>query len=154
MAENVQFRDFSEARTRVQFRIDGDTFEAFPSVPVDAMQDLTTLGGRFSGIDPTDPAAVTEALTAIKEAVDILLLPDSAEVFKKRMSKGAPEPITLPQFMQVFQWLSEVYAGRPTQSSGTSSSSSRRGKSGTGSTATTKRAASTRAGSRSKTSAT
>ncbi len=153
-ADTVNFRDFSQPRKRIIFKIDPDEFEAFPAVPVDAMQELAALGSKFSGIDETDPEKVTGALAAIKEAVDTMLLPESAELFKKRMAKYAHNPIDIGQFMQVFQWLSEVYANRPPASPATSSPSSKRGRSGTGSTATTKPAASKRSTSLSRTSST
>lgn len=153
-ADNIAFKDFSKARRRIIFKIDPDEFEAFPAIPVDAMQELSALGGKFRGIDESDPEKIGEALAAIKEAVDTMLLPDSAEKFKKRMSKYADNPIDVGQFMQVFQWLSEVYANRPPASPDTSSTSSRKEKSGTGSTATTKRAASKRSSSLSRTSST
>lgn len=154
MADNIQFKDFSEKRTRVLFRIDDDEFEAFPAIPIEGMQELMALGSRFSGLDKGDANGINEALTAVRNSLDIMLLPDSAELFKKRMAVGAAQPISLAQFMAAYTWLSEVYAARPTQSPDTSSTSSRRGKSGTASTATTKRAASTPATSRSKTSST
>jgi len=152
MADSVAFKDFSKTRKRVYFTIAPDDFDAYETVPVEVMQELVTLGGKFSGIDQNDPAQVAGAIDAIKAAVDGLLLPESAATFKARMSKGSANPIDLGQFMQVFHWLSEVHSGRPLESPATSSNSSPAATSGTGSTAKPKRRASTRSTSLSKTS--
>lgn len=108
-------KDFSRARERLQFTIDGDLFEAAPALPG---KTLTEFGKRFSDIAETDLA---DRLDIFADALSMVLLPDSNALFQKRF-EDLERPIQLEQASDVIVWLLEQYGLRPTQPSSPSSS--------------------------------
>jgi hypothetical protein len=100
-------KDFTdpESKKRLTFRIDDDVFEAVAELPAGAEIELTRM------IRVKDEY---EQAKMVAQLLDMLLIPESAEVFAKRMSNPA-NPITSRVLVKVFQWLMETYSGRPTE---------------------------------------
>lgn len=120
-------RDFSRKRERLQFRIDGDVFEAAAALPGEV---LVEFAKRFSDIDDV---ALDKKLDVVKEALSLVLLPDSHALFAKRFS-DLEHPIEYEQATDVMSWLMEVYGKRPTEQSSPSSTGQPSPVSGTSST--------------------
>lgn len=100
-------RDFSRKRERVQFRIDDDLFEATPAIPGDI---LTEFAKRYSNVSD---ASLDQQLNIMKDAIGLVLLPESHARFTKRLS-DLENPIELEQVAEVVNWLMEHYGRRPT----------------------------------------
>jgi hypothetical protein len=107
-------KDFSQARERLVFRIDTDMFEAAAALPG---KTLARFAGRFADIDKVPPE---QQLNAITDALGMVLLPDSAALFAKRL-EDLTNPISLEQASDVITWLLERYGMRPTEPSSPSS---------------------------------
>lgn len=120
-------KDFTRARERIEFVIDGDLFEAAPALPG---KTLTEFAKRFADIADTD---LSDRLDVFADALGMVLLPDSAALFTKRFEDLA-NPIELDQASEVIMWLLEQYGLRPTQPSSPSSSGPLSPASGTSST--------------------
>lgn len=106
-------RDFTRKRERLTFRIDDDVFEAAPAIPGDTLTEFAT---RYTDI--TDKP-VADQLGVMKDALSLVLLPESHARFTKRL-KDPEHPIELEQVVDVVQWLMEHYGRRPTKPSSTS----------------------------------
>lgn len=106
-------KDFTRARKRIEFVIDGDEFQAAPALPG---KTLTEFAKRFADIADTGP---TDRLDVLADALSMVLLPDSAALFQKRFEDLA-NPIELDQASDVIVWLLEQYGLRPTQPSSSS----------------------------------
>lgn len=117
-------RDFTRKRERLQFRIDDDIFEAAPAIPGDTLAEFAQ---RFSNVGD---ATVAEQMTAMKESIGLVLLPESHARFVKRLA-DPEDPIELEQAAEVIQWLMGVYGNRPTQPSSPSVSGQDSPESGT-----------------------
>lgn len=148
-------KDFTKSRSTkpIEFKIDGDVFQAVPTLNAEqqfeAVSLMNTMGAAelegmgIREIDPvnattndvnravTTATAASNAVVKIMQMLDELLLPDSAVRFAERM-KSKTEPIDLEQVMGVFQWLISEYGERPTSPL----SSSSNGHSGTGTPST------------------
>jgi hypothetical protein len=120
-------KDFTRKRERLIFRIDDDTFEAATAIPGDMLTEFAT---RYADIGS---APVEQQLTVMKDALSLVLLPESHARFTKRLS-DLENPIELEQTVEVVQWLMGVYGQRPTQPSSPSASGQPSPESGTNST--------------------
>lgn len=120
-------KDFTRKRERLTFRIDDDLFEATPALPGEV---LVEFAKRFSDIDTV---ALDQKLDVVKDALGLVLLPDSHALFTKRFS-DLENPIEYEQASEVMTWLMEVYGRRPTQPSSPSSTGQPSPASGTSST--------------------
>jgi hypothetical protein len=120
-------KDFTRERHRLQFTIDGDIFEAAPALPG---KTLTEFAKRFTDVSD---ANLEDRLDIFAEALNMVLLPDSAALFSKRFEDLA-RPIELEQASDVIVWLLEAYGLRPTQPSSPSSSGPPNPEPGTSST--------------------
>lgn len=120
-------RDFTRKRERLVFRIDDDLFEAAPAIPGDM---LTEFAKRYANVGD---APLEQQLNVMKDALSLVLLPESHARFTKRLS-DVENPIELEQTVEVVQWLMECYGRRPTQPSSTSASGPPSPASGTSST--------------------
>lgn len=120
-------KDFTRARERITFRIDGDLFEAARALPG---KTLTQFAKRFQDVGATPMA---EQLDVILDALALVLLPDSFAQFSKRFG-DLEDPIELTQASDVMIWLLEKYGLRPTQPSSNSAAGSQSPASGTNST--------------------
>lgn len=124
-------RDFTRKRKRLDFTIDGDLFEAAPALPGDVFAEFVTLyNGRI------DTEEYQQQHDLLKQALSLVLLPDSYERFAARL-KDRANPIDDDQMSDVVMWLLEEYAMRPTQPSPPSSDGPASPESGTPSTEST-----------------
>lgn len=114
-------KDFSiDRKPDLEFKIGKDMFYAVGDTPGGVILDLAEIGNTAEGASRT---------SAISEFLDNVLLPDSAELFARRL-RDPQNPITFEQILAVFEWLLEEYVGgdesaRPTQAPASSSSGSR-----------------------------
>jgi hypothetical protein len=120
-------KDFTRKRERLTFRIDDDLFEATPALPGEV---LVEFAKRFSDIDTV---GLDQKLDVVKEALGLVLLPDSHTLFSKRFA-DLENPIEYEQASEVMSWLMEVYGRRPTQPSSPSPTGQPSPESGTSST--------------------
>lgn len=135
--------DFSEKRPdTLRFQIDEDVFEAVPAVGAQVMRDIIgmTDAAELATLDVANvsPEVAASRLPKVIEQVnrtlaflDMVLLPESAQLFAARMN-SADKPITMDQAFKVWTWLIEQYGGRPTRPS----SPSENGHGGTGTSST------------------
>lgn len=130
-------RDFSRKRKRLDFTVDGDTFEAAPALPGDIYAEFVTL---YNSTGDTD--TYQEQHDLLKRALELALLEDSFHRFTARL-KDKAKPIDDDQMADVVIWLLEEYGMRPTQPSQPSSDGSASPESGTSSTENTQPAEST-----------
>jgi hypothetical protein len=127
--EVAPIQDFSRARNRILFRIDGDVFEAASALPAEV---LVEFGTRFADVQNT-AQSVDEQFAAFAGVLELVLLPDSYEAFRARLRDRA-HPIDLDQLQEVIIWLIEKHGMRPTRPSSDSSPGSPSPASGTSST--------------------
>lgn len=106
-------KDFSKPRQARRFRIDDDVFEAVSAIPAGIL-------AEFAGKLSRDTADATQRFSIIVEALDLVLLPESFSLLRKRMS-DKHDPVELDQLNDVIVWLLEEYGLRPTEPSPNSS---------------------------------
>jgi hypothetical protein len=110
-----EIRDFTKARRHLKFRVDDDVFEAPSDIPAMVLLEFAR---RFESLgEVAETAAYIEATQA---TIEMVLLPESAARFVKRMS-DPEKPISLLQINEIVPWLMEEYAGRPLKPSSDSS---------------------------------
>lgn len=117
-AEVVRFKDFSVSPEPISFRMEDDTFNCLPDIPLDLLMELAefaTIGREQGG------KAQAEKM---KEFFDGILDEDSAGRLRERMKKGAAQPVGKRILVDVLPWLLEVYGLRPTQESSESADGS------------------------------
>lgn len=124
-------RDFSRKRKRLDFTIDGDTFEAATALPGDVYAEFVTLYNST-----TDVETYQQQHDLLKQALELALLPDSWARFADRL-KDKTNPIDDDQMADIVLWLLEEYGLRPTQPSQPSSDGPSSPESGTSSTEST-----------------
>lgn len=132
-------RDFSRKRKRLNFTVDGDTFEAAAGLPGDIYAEFVTIYSSTS-----EAATYQEQHNALKRALSLVLLDESWERFDARL-RDKTRPIDDDQMSDVVIWLLEEYSNRPTQPSQPSSDGPASPESGTSSTENTQPEASTSA---------
>lgn len=120
-------KDFTRKHERIRFRIEPDAFEAARALPGRTMTEFAT---RFEKIGAMP---VAQQVDAILDALGLVLLPESAALFAKRLG-DLENPIELEQASDVMIWLLEKYGLRPTQPSSNSVAGSGNPASGTNST--------------------
>lgn len=130
-------RDFSRKRTPITFTIDGDVFEAAPRLPADTFVEFVTLYN-----DRVSADTLAQQLALLKQAIELVLLPESWERFSARL-KDKARPIDDDQISDVVLWLLEEYGLRPTQPSQPASDGPTSPEPGTSSTESTQPAEST-----------
>lgn len=124
-------RDFTKKRKRLDFRIDGDTFEAASVLPGDVFAEFVT---AYNGTADTE--TYQQQHDMLKSALKLALLPDSWQRFDARL-RDKTNPIDDDQMSDVVLWLLEEYGMRPTQPSQPSSDGPASPESGTSSTENT-----------------
>lgn len=112
----TEIKDFSKARKRLVFRIDEDVFEAAAAIPAEVMIQFAE---RFTSADPTSMSP-KEQVGIFREMLEIVLLPESMAVMRKRMADPR-NPVDMGQLDEIITWLFEEYGLRPTQESSSSS---------------------------------
>jgi len=105
-------KDFSKPRPQIAFTIDGDRFQAASALPGET---LVTFAARFTGEEKED-RTIADQMAEFKAALELVLLPDSYELFVSRM-RDQTRPIDAEQVSEVIMWLLEQYGARPTQPS-------------------------------------
>jgi hypothetical protein len=111
---NGAVRDFTDRTHTVrQFRIDDDVFQCAKAIPAGIAKKI---GKIARSINTGDESNTDEQLDVVGELLDMILLPESAELFARRMLDPL-KPISLNQVGDVLGWLMEEYGGRPTQPS-------------------------------------
>ncbi len=123
-------KDFTRKRSKIEFQIDDDVFEASPAIPADILTDFVV---QFAGVENLPALKRVEALT---EVLSMVLKPESFERFAAR-KKDRDNPIDLEQINDIIVWLMEQYGQRPTRPSQVSSSGQSSPEPGTSLTGTT-----------------
>lgn len=121
MADEVVIKDFTVSDTNIEFKNRGKTFEAYPDLPLDIMQNL----GKFKRMTKT---LEEEGMEPVLELFDALLLPQSASLFRAEVKN---KNIGIKTLMGIIPWLLEQYGLRPTQPSSPSSTGLDDGETGT-----------------------
>lgn len=124
----MTIQDFSAPKKEnLKFKIDEDVFEAVAVVGAELLRDVTNMTD-LAALQTTDVSTMdAEQVKSISEAanqhtaktmmfLDAVLTPDSAARFGERL-RSTTEPITIQQAYDVWRWLIEQYAARPTQPS-------------------------------------
>jgi hypothetical protein len=93
-------RDVTEPR---RFAIDDDVFECAPRLPA----------GVVTTFAHMSKAEAADQYDFLAEILDILMFPASAARFAERM-KDPQNPIDIDQIDDVFHWVVQEYANRPT----------------------------------------
>ncbi len=106
----MAMRDFTKERKKLEFRIDGDVFQATPAVPAEVLLDFAR---QFAGMTPENTDVDTQ-LKAFDGVLDICLQDESLALFRARMRDKA-NPIEIDQIEGVVMWLFEEYGLRPTE---------------------------------------
>lgn len=106
--DGVRFKDFSISWEPVTFKMEDDTFECLPEIPLDAVIEMATLA---SGTDRA------QQMRQVFDFFDGIMTPESAAKLRERSAKGSLQPIGMRLITQVIPWLMEVYGMRPTQPS-------------------------------------
>lgn len=127
MTQPIPTKDFTRKRERLTFRIDDDIFEAARAIPGDMLTEFTK---RYANVGD---APLDQQLAVMKDALGLVLLPESHARFTKRLS-DVENPIEAEQTAEVIQWLMGVYGNRPTQPSSPSATGPASPASGTSST--------------------
>lgn len=144
--DEVEIVDFSFSPKPIRFTMDGDTFNCHPILGLGAMQQLVNVVKTGIKFDDDDPAKANETLDKLVKIFEVLMMPESAELFKKRLM-GDPksgQPLDLKhQVMPSLHYVMERHGLRPTQPSSDSSSGSPEETDGTDSTAGVSSGAST-----------
>ncbi len=112
----AEIRDFSKKRKALTFRIDDDVFEAAAAIPAETMIQFAE---QFTVADPTQ-IPIKEQMRIFRDMLDMVLLPESMERLRKRMSDSA-NPVDMEQINDIITWLFEEYGMRPTTESVSSS---------------------------------
>lgn len=108
-----QIGDDGQPKPPVDFDIDGETFQAVPVPPAEALLAV------FRSQAETGRSGAS--VLAIYEYLDLVLIDESAERFAARL-RSKENPIDNGTVNDLFRWLNgEVYAARPTGRSNGSS---------------------------------
>lgn len=117
MAEtDVNFKDFTKKKKRVEFKLDDDVFVAPSVLPVPVLQELAEAADGLK----TAGASAGETLAKVVGVFDIILAEAPAARLRERI-KSKDEPVDLEQITDIMLWLLEVYGLRPTEPSSDSS---------------------------------
>lgn len=133
-----EIHDFTVEKPRVQFKLDGDIFTGVRDIPaVKAME----FSGHADKMTRND-VAMEERIAGFIDILRLLLVPDSADLFIKRLT-DPDNPIGVQTMLKIVPWLFEQYSLRPTTPDSDSSAGSGNPESGTSSTVSTSGAEST-----------
>lgn len=121
-------KDFTTAKKPPRFKIDDDIFTGVTDMPAELAMEFSTRADSMGDSN----LSMKERIDIVKEVIDLVLVPASAEIFKARLS-SRDKPIGVGAFKDVLPWLFEHYAARPTTPDSDSSSGSGNQESGTNS---------------------
>ena len=102
-------KDFTRERKSLEFRIDDDVFRARSPIPAQVLLDFAK---KFSNMSPD--SSMDDQLAAFTAVLDLVLMPESREIFFRRMS-DSDNPIEVGQVEEIITWLFEEYGLRPTE---------------------------------------
>ena len=118
VAIGPEIKDFSEAHTPIQFKIDDDVFECYPVIPVGTMLMFASKGQSVGD----DPSPETQ-MAVYEEMLRLVMQPESADLFIERMN-SREKPVSTRQAQEVISWIMEQHGERPTEPSENSSDGS------------------------------
>lgn len=124
--------DFTTAKPRVQFKVDGDVFTGVRDLPAVKAMEFSGHADKMQ----RDDISMDERIALFMDILRLLLVPKSAELFIARLSDPV-NPIGVQTLLKIVPWLFEQYSLRPTKPGSDSSAGSDNPESGTTSTATT-----------------
>lgn len=124
--------DFTPKVKVPRFRIGNDVFTGVVEIPAELSLDFSQKAALM-GTEGQSPA---ERIALIRELISIVLVPESAEVFNRRLG-DRNNPIGLTSFREVLPWIFKQYTGTPTTPDSDSSSGPGNQESGKSSTEST-----------------
>ena len=121
MSDVVKFKDFSLSPEPITFKIEPDTFECYPEIPLDVLMEVSQVA--------QSEATGMERFKQTLELFEGIMSPEWYEIFKHRCRKGTredpnPNPIGMRHIRDILPWIMEVYGLRPTPESSESSDGS------------------------------
>ena len=93
-------------RDNLDFDVDDNKFWAIGVAPASVLTNVGVIAGKDD--------AGAEVLGMLDEFFQTVLVDDSYALFSERL-KSKTKPIPFTTMMEVFEWLVEEYAGRPTE---------------------------------------
>lgn len=102
-------KDFTKARSRVEFQVDGHTYHGISAMPAEDMVEILDM------INQVSEDNIKAVYGMVQHVARRLLDKPSADTFVGRMSSGSDYPIDFEQANEITMWLMEAYGGRPTQ---------------------------------------
>lgn len=115
MSNQVRTRDFSRRHRELNFTADGEMHVCLPALPPESIQEVLAL---------TRHENIKTDLTVMMQIFDIVMTPSEAAKIMARLKKDHPNPLGLPQVLDIVTWLIEEYTSRPTTPSASSSTGS------------------------------
>lgn len=110
MTTPAPVKKFISKRDAITFEIDDDTFKATRTIPADTVVAFTSQAEALEKAS----GDFAQQYEIIKEILGIALLPESQDLFKKRL-KDNDNPIDFDMLIEVVTWLiGEVMGGFPT----------------------------------------
>lgn len=123
-------KDFTQQTTKVEFKLDSDTFYGVEELPAFAVLEFVDMD--FS--QDSNSGEMREVFTRI---INLMLEPDSAALFLARLEGKKGKSIGVNTVKEIVPWLMEQYGLRPTQPSKESLDGSQNQEHGTNSTENT-----------------
>jgi hypothetical protein len=130
VSDQVQFKNFSRAKTNIHFDIEGVDYDCVNAIGATKLQQAIMVFRNAK--DDTNEENVIDRLLGV---LKFFIKPESFKVFHANVTNVDNEdPVDMVQLKDLLEWLIEVYGMRPTSPSSTSSSSSAADDGGTSST--------------------
>lgn len=118
----ARFKDFTENKEKIQFKVRGETFVALDDILLSQLGKLSALG---NDIGDDDGESAAEKILTVFEA---LLTKESYERFRAAVNGEGETVIGIMLIKRIIPWLLEQYGLRPTRpSSGSVNTSSENG---------------------------
>lgn len=111
MNDNDEIKDFTPPSRNIRFRVNDDIFHAFSELPALTLMDFAIAGERF------EAAPADERRALMREMFELILQPESAQLFYERLSAKPGDgivPIGIGTMQAVIPWVMEQYGLRPT----------------------------------------
>lgn len=118
----VDFKDFEEREEPHYFRVGTEQFSAVPSLGIATMARLGKMQVQLTSLGAGQNTNVEQVIVMMITIFDELLLEDSAERFRTRLT-SKDRPMSFTTVVNIINWLLECYGLRPTLPSSSSSSS-------------------------------
>lgn len=108
--------DFTVHRKRIRFRVDPDTFECVPELPVMNLLDFAAMNEKISEARSSD---VDGAKKMFHDMFDLVLIDEDVPRFLARLADKR-NPIGIEQMQDIINHVMEKYGMRPTEPSDSS----------------------------------